>query len=173
MFTRRSRLKRNRRLLETYPITGSVRTYRQIHNLLEIWRRIRPSDYSSLTTETLLATRFECTHRNIIELNESCEKQNSLIAEERESQLERGNQQHQEVELTSLDVFFSDSKMVGVSVEQQLRLLTNHLQILYCSFEQEHLDTGGDYYLRVCDFILKDVINFTVQLIEGGSNATS
>lgn len=170
MFTRRSRLKRNRRLLETYPIEGNHLTYRHVRHLLQIWRRIKLSDYTSLSTDVLLSSRFESVHQNLIHLNQSCDEQNTFIAEERETQLERGNQHYKERQNVSLDVFLSDKNMVNIDIEKQLRSLVNNLQVLYCTFEQEHLDTSGDYYIRVSDFILRDITNFTLALIEGGYN---
>lgn len=169
MFTRRSRRRRNLKLLDKYPIDGDIRTFRQVHNLLEIWRRLKRSDYNHLPSNALISTRLSVSHANLIELNASYNEQNSLIAENREVKLEQGNASHQTLTVVSLDVFLSDKQMLEIDIESELRLLVNHLQVLYCIFEEEHTDTGGDYYLRVCDYLLRDTVTFTKELIKGGT----
>lgn len=169
MFTSRFRRRRYNKLLEKYPLDDPS-PYRKAKNLTQVWRRVRWSDFSSLPSDVLLGRRFMSSHRNLIHLIESYEKQNQYIAETRELKLEAGNTLFNDIKPISLDTFFSDDNMVAIDVNRQLRSFIGQLQILYCSIEDEYKEDGGDYFARMSDFLIRDSIAFTEEILRSDAD---
>jgi hypothetical protein len=168
MLTRKYRRRHYQKLLRKYALDAEE-PYVRFKHLVSIWRRIRWSDYNGLPVDILLGLEIQTRTDNLPQLVDRLEEVNQWISEGRDGRIENENKNRKTLKQKTLDSFLSDNESFPIEVGDHLRRMAGQLQILAITVDEEYRETKGDYYPRICDYVLYDVIELTETIIEGGT----
>lgn len=167
MFTRKYRRRRYGKLLDKYGLDNQT-PYMTFKHLVYIWRRIRWNDYNDLDVDILLSNSVSTITSTLPELVEGLEAVNAMIASERDGRIEQENNNRGSRKTRTLDAFLSDDQQQPIIVGDYLRKMAGQLQLLDVTIENDYQELKSDYYARICDYLISDVINITEVIIRKG-----